>query len=115
MELAKVELVSPDTIQRQVNNYASQAGLAEIDFGKQLYAWITNFNKGYKNLTEALLGDPSTLSTRDYIRKTEEVFETPFFDLLRQYLKQYKKGPGIVQTVMDISLLDARSIHTELT
>ena len=42
-------------------------------------------------------------------------FETPFFDLLRKYLKEHVKGPGYVQTVLDMPLLDARSIHAELT
>jgi len=86
-----------------------------LEPGNRLYGWITEFNKSYENLSEALLGDLSTLSARDYIKKTEVTFETPFFDLLRQYLKQTDKGPGIVQSVTDMPLLDARSIYAELT
>ncbi len=113
--VAKKEIVSPDTVRKQVNKYAVSAGLSEIDFGKRIYGWITNFNKGYKNVSETLLGDQSDWNARDYIRKTEEAFKTPFFDMLRQYHKQNQKGPGLVQTLMDMPLLDAKNIHAELT
>jgi hypothetical protein len=44
-----------------------------------------------------------------------QTFETPFFDVLGKYLREQHKGPGFVQTVMDIPLLDARSLHDVLT
>jgi len=59
-------------------------------------------------LSSALLGDVSELNARDYIKKTEDGFESPFFETLRHYLKQTNKGTGIVQSVIDISLLDAK-------
>jgi hypothetical protein len=85
------------------------------EFSSGLYGWITKFNQGYKNLSAALLGDVSQLNARDYIKKTAESFETPFFDTLRLYLKQTNKGTGIVQSVTDMPLLDAQSMHAELT
>ena len=51
---------------------------------------------------------------RDYIKKIEDSFETLFFDTLRQYLKQTNKSADIVQSVIDMPLLDAQSMHTEL-
>ncbi|MCY1559905.1 hypothetical protein D9M68_969880 [compost metagenome] len=54
-------------------------------------------------------------SAHDYIKSVESDFETPFFDILRRFLKQSNSGAGFVQTVLDIPLLDARSIHAELT
>ena len=113
--IAVRELISPNTIFVQANSYAEVNGIPKLELGNRLYGWITEFNKSYENLSEALLGDLSTLSARDYIKKTEVTFETPFFDLLRQYLKQTDKGPGIVQSVTDMPLLDARSIYAELT
>ena len=62
-----------------------------------------------------MLGDVSELNARDYIKKTAESFETPFFDTLRLYLKQTNKGAGIIQSVTDMPLLDAQSMHSELT
>lgn len=50
-----------------------------------------------------------------YKEVVSETFETPFFDMLGKYLREQHKGPGFVQTVMDIPLLDARSLHEALT
>jgi transcriptional regulator with XRE-family HTH domain len=115
MDIAKEEFVSPDTIQRQVNKYAVNEGMLEIDFGKKLYGWITNFNKKYNNLSKAMFDDLDKLSAREYITKTEEGFETPFFDMLRQYLKTKDISSGFIQNVTDMPLMDARSMHAELT
>ena len=61
-----------------------------------------------------MLGDVSQLNARDYIKKTAESFETPFFDTLRLYLKKTNKDSGIVQIVTEMPLLDAQSMHAEL-
>lgn len=113
--IAEKECISPYTIFIQVNSYAEFTGEPKLDLGNRLYGWITEFNKGYKNVSGALLGDLSKLKPRDYIIKTEETFETPFFDVLRQYLKNTDKGPGIVHSVTDMPLLDTRGIYAELT
>lgn len=61
-----------------------------------------------------MLGDVSQLNARDYIKKKEDSFETPFFDTLRLYLKKTNKDSGIVQIVTEMPLLDAQSMHAEL-
>jgi len=119
--LADQLMISPWTVIGQVNKYAESTGQLEIQLSKSAFPGaVTNFNKKYKNLSEALFGDNELddhgkPSARDYIEKAGGAFETPFFDLLRKYLKAHNKGPGFVQTVLDMPLLDARSIHAELT
>ncbi len=119
--LADQLIISPWTVIGQVNKYAESTGQPQIQLSKSAFPGaVTNFNKKYKNLSEALFGDTELddhgkPSARDYIEKAEGAFETPFFDLLRKYLKEHDKGPGYVQTVLDMPLLDARSIHAELT
>ena len=113
--IAVKELISPNTIYMQANCYAEANGLPKLEFSSSLYGWITKFNQSYKNLSSSLLGDVSQLNARDYIKKTAESFETPFFDTLRLYLKDSNKGAGIVQSVTDMPLLDAQSMHAELT
>lgn len=118
--LADAQTISPYTVIRQVNKYALHVNKPEIDLGNAFNGAVTNFNKKYLNLSDTLFVDIARdnngkPSARDYIAKVEHVFETPFFNLLRHYLKQNNKGPGFVQTVLDMPLLDARSIHTELT
>lgn len=120
VELAEQLTISPYTVLGQVNKYALAAGHSELELNDGFHGAVTNFNKRYKNLSEALFGDSKLddqgrPSAREYIAKVEDAFETPFFDILGQYLRQHDKGSGFVQTVMDVPLLDARSIHAELT
>lgn len=120
IELADQLTISPYTVIGQVNKYAVAAGKPEISLGNAFHGAVTNFNKKFKNLSEALFGDftldeHNKPTARDYISKAEEVFETPFFELLRKYLHQHNKSSGFIQTVLDMPLLDARSIHAELT
>lgn len=121
ISLADELTISPWTVIGQVNKYAEHTGQAQIKLSKSAFPGaVTNFNKKYKNLSDALFGnveldEQGKPSARDYIEKTEAAFDTPFFDLLRKYLKEHDKGPGYVQTVLDMPLLDARSIHAELT
>ena len=65
-------------------------------------------------MSSSLLGDVSQLNETT-LKKTADSFETPFFDTLRHYLKQTDKGAGIVQSVTNMPLLDAQSMHSELT
>lgn len=51
----------------------------------------------------------------EYVERAEEVFQTLFFDVLRRYLKANEKGPGFLEVVLDLSPLDARSLHAELS
>ncbi len=121
IDLANQLTISPWTVIGQVNKYAQFVGQAEIQLSQRAFPGaVTNFNKQYHNLSQALFGnaeldEQGQPSARDYIEKAEGAFETPFFDLLRKYLKEHDKGPGFVQTVLDMPLLDARSIHAELT
>lgn len=120
VNLADQLTISPYTVIGQVNKYAVAAGKPEIQLSEAFYGAVTNFNKRHKNLSKALFGDAELNdqgkpSAREYIAKAEDAFETPFFDLLKKYLKEHDKGPGFVQTVLDMPPLDARSIHAELT
>lgn len=121
ISLADQLTISPWTVIGQVNKYAESSGKAEIQLSKSAFPGaVTNFNKRFNSLSEALFGNTELdeygkPSARVYIEKAESAFDTPIFELLRKYLKEHSKGPGFVQTVLDMSLLDARSIHAELT
>lgn len=115
IDLADEQTISPYTVLGQTNKYAAYKGLPDIELSRSFNGAVTNFNKRFHNLSDALLGDIQKLDAREFINRTENAFETPFFELLRKYLKEQNKGPGYVQVVMDMPLLDARSIHSELT
>jgi transcriptional regulator with XRE-family HTH domain len=113
LKIAEDCTISPYTVYGQVNKYAEHANIEQ--FNLNIHGATTNLNKRYPNLSETLFGNTEQLEAKDYIEKAQTDFDTPFFDVLSRYLKEHKKGAGIVQSVMDIPLLDAQSIHEELT
>ena len=120
IELAGQYIISPYTVIKQVEKYAAAARKPKIDMGTRFHGAVANFNKRYKNLSGALFkdakqDDEGRPDAHEYIGRVESVFKTPFFDLLKKYLKEHDKGPGFVQTVLDMPPLDARSVHAELT
>lgn len=120
IDLASTQTISPYTVLFQVNRFAFTYGKPEFKFDNAFHGAVTNFNKKYLNLSDALFGrkDPDETrkpDARQYIEETGGAFETPIFEILRDFLSQQKKGPGFIQTVLDVPLLDARSIHAELT
>jgi transcriptional regulator with XRE-family HTH domain len=113
LKIAENCVISPNTVYRQVNKYAEHSNIEPFDL--KLHGAIANFNKKHPNVSKYLFGEVEHLKAKDYLEKVQAVFETPFFEVLSRYLKEHKKGAGIVQSVMDISLLDAQSIYNELT
>ncbi len=115
LQIAESCMISPYTVYLQINKYAEHTTIKPINLEPEIHSWTANFNKNYPNFNEALFSDIENLKTKNYIEKAQDTFETPFFNVLSQYLKDCQKGEGIVQSIMDISLLDAKSIHAELT
>lgn len=120
IDLANDQTISPYTVLKQVNHFAVAHGKPLLELDGSFHGAVTNFNRKYLNLSDALFRrDASDVnwrpSTRQYIEETTNAFETPIFDVLRKYLSQQNKGPGFIQTVLDVPLLDARSIYAELT
>lgn len=119
LQLANSQTISPYTVIKQVNKFAEHTAQPEIDINNSFPGAVTNFNKKFLNLSDALLKNKSQdnkkNNAKDFISIVETAFETPFFDLLRQYIKSSNKSASFIQVVLDISPLDAKSIHTELT
>ncbi len=113
--LANEHLISPLTVYKQVNSCAQSSGRTLLQLEPQIYKWNTNFNKNYLNVSRSLFDGTMPPEPASYVNVVTGNFETPFFDILGKYLREQHKGPGFVQTVMDIPLLDARSLHEALT
>jgi transcriptional regulator with XRE-family HTH domain len=114
LKIAENSTISPYTVYGQINKYAEHANIEPFNLEPQIHGAISNFNKKYLNLSAALFGNIDDLKANDYLEKVKIAFKTPFFDVLSRYLKEHKKGAGIIQSLMDISLLDAQSIYNEL-
>lgn len=113
-EIALSTLISPYSIYCQSNAYAKKAGLPALSLEPSIFQASANVNREIPLLShhvfEGELPNPA-----DYIIKSKQNFDTPFFDVVGQYLIDTGKGPGFVQTIMDVSALDARGIVAELT
>ncbi len=115
MRIAEEQLISPLTVYKQINACAQYLGEAPLDLEPGIYGWMTRFNQRHPNLSEAVFDGDLPPEPARYIETGSDLFETPFFQVLSQFLHQSGKGPGFVQTVLDIPLLDARGLHDALT
>lgn len=117
VNIANEHVISPYTVFLQINKYAENTGQQTFAFASLLYPRITSFNKKFPLMSKALLGgdDADEINPKEYLAKAAEAFDTAFFEILKKYLHESKKGFGYVQSVMDIPLLDAQGIYAELT
>jgi transcriptional regulator with XRE-family HTH domain/Zn-dependent peptidase ImmA (M78 family) len=115
LELADKHMISPLTVYKQVNFYAETYDKTALELEPAIHGWITRFNEGYLNVSDSLFDGDMPPEPEKYLDTVTEIFETPFFSMLGKFLKEQHKGPGFVQTVMDVPLLDARSLHDALT
>lgn len=113
IELSNDLIISPVTVFEAINNFARERDCPEINLSPEIYAATANLNKNFLNVAETLLGHRPA-SVKQYIEMAKGVFKSPFFDILRLYLSENEKSPGFVQSLMDISMLDAKEIHAAL-
>lgn len=115
MRVAESEVISPVSVLKEMNAFASQYKLREIDIpNSYFYGAVNKFNKKFKNLSEAIFDDLSKVSSKQYVDELESAFETPFFNMLRQYLKLDEVSSSFVKTLTDMSLLDVKGLYEEL-
>jgi len=111
-KIAEEHLISPITVYYEANHYAKSQGLTPVDLGNGIFGAAKNLSKEYYSVSEAMFG-PEGAMAKDYVAFAEKL-QSPFFDALAAYLRDTGKGPGYVQSVLDIPLMDAREIHAEL-
>ena len=105
--------ICPITVHERLRCYAESEGLPVIDLGKAVYGAARNVNNEYRTVSESLLGEGAP-EPADYLRVSRELFESPFFEVLAAYLREHPRSSGYVQSILDISLFDAKAIHSEL-
>jgi transcriptional regulator with XRE-family HTH domain len=107
--------VSPLTVYWEINKYAIENRLPKIDLEghQEIHKATTNFNKTYKTVSEWLFGDHTPTPSK-YIQCATQDFNSPFFNALKAYLKENQKSSSFVQSVLRMSLLDARNIYEAL-
>ncbi len=114
LKYAKKHTISPITVYRSVNSYATHFKMDELKLDKSLYPATTKFNNKREKISE-ILNKGKEFSASDYIKISEKTFKTPFFKILKKYLSEKEKSAGFIQTILATTLLDAKEIHAELT
>ena len=111
--IAQELTISPITVHERLRCFAESEGLPVIDLGNAIYGAARNVNREYRTVSETLFGEGAP-EPADYIRVSGELFESPFFDALAAYFGEHPRSTGYVQSVLDLPLLDAKAIHSEL-
>lgn len=107
-------MISPITVFEQVRQYARATHQPALALDrKAIYPAATNFNKQFYTIRETLF-DGEEPTAASYIKKSEEIFGTPFFKALSGYLRDAEAGAGYVQAILNTSLVDAKAITAEL-
>ena len=114
-QLAEEHAISPLTVYKQINFYAHSKEVDALMLEPKIYQRMARLNKSYFNVSESIFKDQMPPEADQYLEAVKSNFETPFFEILARYLKENRKGPSFVQSVMDIPLLDARGIFDALT
>ena len=113
--IAEKLVVSPLTVYYEINKYANYSNKPVIDLesNKEIFRANFNFNKQFKTLSEVVFGSKSP-SPAKYIACAKEEFGSPFFDSLKTYIEDNRKSASFVQSILNISILDAQNIYEEL-
>jgi transcriptional regulator with XRE-family HTH domain/Zn-dependent peptidase ImmA (M78 family) len=105
--------ISPTTVNLALSKYAENHDAKHVDVGEKIHAASTNFNKNHPTLSQNLFGQPPP-SAKEYIDKVSEVFQTSFFEALQKRIQHDDASSGIVTTLLQLPLLDAKEIWQEL-
>ena len=112
-DIARELTISPITVHERLGAYAESEELPVIDLGNAIYGAPRNVNNEYRTVSESRFGKGAP-EPADYIQVSHQLFESPFFEALAAYLGEHPRSAGYVQSILDIPLLDAKAIHSEL-
>lgn len=112
-ELAETSVVSPVTIYHAINEFAKSQGETPIDLAPDIYKSMNAVRTDYPTVSQVLFKSDAPEPAR-YLHLAETLFESPFFDALRKYLRDEDKGSGYLQSILDIPILDAQALVREL-
>ena len=114
-KIAESLVVSPITVYYEINKYARHINKSEIDLetNSAIYKADTVFNKQFNTVSKSLFENKKPTAS-EYISCPKKLFQSPFFDALRSFLKENKKSAGFIQSILNLPLADAHYLYEEL-
>lgn len=114
IETARAHVISPNSVYREIENYAQARGLAFTPTpNAALFRAIADFQKAYPTVSEHLF-DGKKPSADHFMRVCGDVFQTPIFTALGAYLKELPHADGLVSRILDVPLTDAKELRRAL-
>jgi transcriptional regulator with XRE-family HTH domain len=113
VDYANQYTISPITVYKQVCEFVKYSKQEPINLEPAIYAAATNFNKQFPTFSESLFGDKK-ISPKKYLDIAIDVFSSPFFDSLQSMLRDSGKSSNLIQSLLDIPLIDAKGLYSEL-
>lgn len=103
-------MISPSIIGYRINRYAEHSGQEKLKINH--HAVSADFNKNYELFSKKILGNK--IDSKTYIESCGELFKTPFFKTLKEYLLNNGKSAPVVSEIMNVSISDAYGIYAAL-
>jgi hypothetical protein len=85
----------------------------DLETNKDIYKATTVFNKQFPTVSEHLFENKKPTAA-EYMTCAKSAFQSPFFDALISFLKDSKKSAGFIQSLLNLSLADAKYLYEEL-
>ncbi|HQM85676.1 MAG TPA: helix-turn-helix transcriptional regulator [bacterium] len=105
-EIAKENVISPYTVYKQVNLYLKEKGIAPLKFN--IGGANKNFTRQYPTVSQLLFKDNN--SAELYLKVTKEEFHSPFFDLVKKFMKEKNKNFSYLGSLLNTSPTDSKAI-----
>jgi len=114
-QVARNLVISPLTVYYEINKYAKHTNDREIDLetNREVFKAATVFNRQSKTVSQVLFNNKKPRPS-EYISCPKEIFHSPFFAVLKAFLKENKKSAGFVQSILNLPLADAQHLYEEL-
>ena len=112
-QFATHHMISLNTVYNEVRAFAKEKGLPALGVDKNLLHATRNMND--QPLVSEMLYEPMPADPETFISSVEKEFESDFFLALRRMIKAQGTGPGYIQSILDVPLLDAKALHRELS
>jgi transcriptional regulator with XRE-family HTH domain len=113
-ENARRYTISAITVLMEINKYARENKLPEIDLGQNFYARNANFTKeNYTLVSKNIFGSKKPTVSK-YITISAREYQTEFFDVLARYISGKEASSSIVRNVLNLPIADSIEIFDYL-
>ncbi len=106
---AEKHTISPYSVYKEMEKYARASEIAFTPIeSNSLGIFVTQFNKGYQTLSEALF-DGKTPTADHFMRVVQEQFDTKVYRALSDYVRDKNPGASTLATILGVNPMDAKA------